>query len=290
MSCSTWHKSPPNWTSRCKKWRKANLEKLFSRLERGKIGGRGIIVRCPPSHSRRNCATEGLHEGMATGGDAFRRRRVHAVFEQQEFLVEVIEGAAVALAVGLERGVHLRRRGGVMQQASFVAAVGKRARNANCADGIQPVGILHNLAFERPHGGCHLRAFERKPGDNLTHVFADGRIHPQSAAATLRRGRGYGSPESPLRAGAAPSSAGRGASPVSFQSSRSCSSAASSMVETVAATRRATAPARSDARGECATNRGRKHRAPACFGRIRQFDAAGLLGSCVCFTHKSLIK
>ena len=58
-----------------------------------------------------------------------------------------------------------------MHGAVFVAAVSKGARDSQRADRIQPVSVLHALAFGSRHVRGHAGAFKRNLADNL------GRMH-----------------------------------------------------------------------------------------------------------------
>src|SRR5436305_7442782 len=70
---------------------------------------------------------ESFEEGVALGGEAFSGGGVHAVFEEQEFFVEMVNRRAGVLFVGLERSVRLGWNGRIVERAAFVTAVGEGA-------------------------------------------------------------------------------------------------------------------------------------------------------------------
>ena len=101
------------------------------------------------------------------------RLRVHPVLEQKKFFVKVVDGVAVVFLVGLEALVQNRLLIGVIDQAVLVAAIGKGPGDALSADGIQPVGVLHDFTLQRLHGGGHSGSLVGDGRYDVAHM-ADG--------------------------------------------------------------------------------------------------------------------
>src|SRR5436190_14161476 len=95
------------------------------------------------------------------GGEALARGGAHAILEQEQLLIEMVDCGAGIFFVSLERGVRLRRDGGVIKGAALVTAIGECAGDSDGAEGVQAVGVLHALALDCAHGRIDAGAFER---------------------------------------------------------------------------------------------------------------------------------
>ena len=89
----------------------------------------------------------------------------------------MIDGGTLAAFVFFKTGMHLWRRIWVVQHAIFIAAICEGTPNADGTNGIEPVGILHNEAFERGHFIFHAGAFIGDVLDDLAHALRDDRFH-----------------------------------------------------------------------------------------------------------------
>lgn len=128
---------------------------------------------------------------VALGGETLAGGGVHAVLEEQEFFVKVIEGRATAAFVSgegrVELGLHVR----IVEGLACVAAVGKGAGDADRAEGVEAVGVLDALTFERTHRRGDAGAFEREGGDDLADVV-DRRLRDMQRFEPSAGGAGAG--------------------------------------------------------------------------------------------------
>lgn len=98
---------------------------------------------------------------------------LHAVLQQQEFLVEMVDCRPRFGFVGGEVGVQLGRMIRVIHQPAEVAAEREGAGDANRAERVQPIGILHAAALQRGHRSGDSGAFVGHAGDDLAHPLDD---------------------------------------------------------------------------------------------------------------------
>lgn len=110
-----------------------------------------------------------LRQRLASGS-------VHPVFEQKAFFVKMVQAVALGGLVRFCRGMHHRQLVRVVHEAAGIAGVGKAVANADGADDIEAVGILHALAFECLHDGHNSGPFEGDGGHNLNDLFDTGPI------------------------------------------------------------------------------------------------------------------
>ena len=88
----------------------------------------------------------------------------------------MIDGRAFAVPVLFEGGVHLWGRVGIVQRSVLVAAIGEGTRDTDGADGIEPIGILHDEAFERVHFVFDPCTFEGDMLDDLADSVSGGDV------------------------------------------------------------------------------------------------------------------
>lgn len=114
-------------------------------------------------------------EFVARVRDPFRWKRVHAVLEEQQFFVEMVDGGVV---FGVQRAAHvfflrhidLGLEARVVEDAVLGGTVCDGADDADRAEAIEPVGVLDDLSFERGHGVFSARAFKRHVPDDVADV------------------------------------------------------------------------------------------------------------------------
>lgn len=80
-----------------------------------------------------------FHPSVAGDRLLFAGFRVHAVLQQEQFFVEVANRIAVRILTVL----------GIIERPVFMPAICKSACDADCADRIQAISILHDPAFDR---------------------------------------------------------------------------------------------------------------------------------------------
>jgi len=91
---------------------------------------------------------EVFHKTMPPLGNLPASCSVHAIFEQQEFFVEVVDGGAVVVQIGFGGLMINWLAGRIVNYSALAAAIGKSSGNANRSNCIEPVGILHYPAFQ----------------------------------------------------------------------------------------------------------------------------------------------
>jgi len=96
----------------------------------------------------------------------FSRRRLHAVFQQQEFFVKVIDGRTGFLLVGCKRRMLFRRLLGIIHRPAEMSAEREGPRDSNGSERIESIGILHAAAFQGVHLRRHAGPFERHSGND----------------------------------------------------------------------------------------------------------------------------
>lgn len=89
---------------------------------------------------------------MPLFGDRCAGWGVHEVFEEEDLFVEVVEGGALEFAVVGGRVDWLGLFGRVVEGAVFAAAEGEGAGDAYRAQGVEAVGILHDVELLRGVG------------------------------------------------------------------------------------------------------------------------------------------
>ena len=121
----------------------------------------------------------------------FCGQRIHHVFEQKQLLVKVIDGGAFAVLVLFKSSMHLRRGLGIVHRSVLVAAVGEGAPNADGANGVESVGVLHDEAFETFHFIFHARAFVGNVYDDFAHFVSGGNLHAAGIKPGFGAKRGF---------------------------------------------------------------------------------------------------
>ncbi|MCY1541560.1 hypothetical protein D9M68_772600 [compost metagenome] len=87
----------------------------------------------------------------------------------------MIDGGGSRIFIAFFGMVLYRFYGRIVKYPVFKAAISKSPSNANGANGIQTVGILHDLQLFRLESRSVKAAFERHVPDNLNHM-ADNRF------------------------------------------------------------------------------------------------------------------
>ncbi len=112
-----------------------------------------------------------LHIRMPLLSKVPSRPRLHAILQQQQLLMEVIDRRPTAVAIRLSRCVQFGRIIRIVQQPTIMASISKRSSNPHRPNRIQAVGILNDATFE----GWHIRRdtgpFVRQLPDDLTHML-----------------------------------------------------------------------------------------------------------------------
>src|SRR5215218_8741370 len=91
-----------------------------------------------------------LHESMPFGGQLPADRRIHAILQEEELFIEMVQGRPGIFLISTKRIVRRGRNSRIVHGPPFVSAVSKRPADADRADRIEPIGILHGLALDRP--------------------------------------------------------------------------------------------------------------------------------------------
>lgn len=84
---------------------------------------------------------------MPTLGDLFGLRCVHAVFEKEELLVEMVDGGFLVCFVMGECSTEFRLDAGIILRMPGAPAVGEYARDADGSQSIETIRILHDFSF-----------------------------------------------------------------------------------------------------------------------------------------------
>jgi thiol peroxidase len=117
-----------------------------------------------------------LHEVVAGLGQAFAGGGVHAVFEEEQFFVEMVDGGPFVLLVLHKAAVKLRRKLGIVHRLTFPASISESAGDADSAEGFQTVGVLHAGPFQRVHRRGDAGSLEGKLRDDTADVIRGGLI------------------------------------------------------------------------------------------------------------------
>ena len=104
-----------------------------------------VLLRSPqPVPLRRELLQEPHHVVVAGPRHHPGRGGAHHVPQQEELLVEVVHRGALVAGVGLAVHPDLRPDPGDVHEAPAAAPVGEGPGYAHRADGVQPVGVLHD--------------------------------------------------------------------------------------------------------------------------------------------------
>ena len=88
-----------------------------------------------------------FHKSMPPLGNRSASCRVHAIFEHQEFFVEVVDGSA-SVQIGIGSLMINWLAGRIVDNSALASAISERSGNANRSNRIEPVGILHHPTFQ----------------------------------------------------------------------------------------------------------------------------------------------
>ena len=91
---------------------------------------------------------EFFEKGVPPGGFPFCRVGVHHVFKEQQFFVKVIDTAIFPGVIRFFSDTRVGLFARLVYFSADAAAVGKAPRNTDSTDGIEPVGILNDLALQ----------------------------------------------------------------------------------------------------------------------------------------------
>ena len=96
-----------------------------------------------------------FHKPVTMFGHLLTGGGIHAVFQQEKFFVEMVQGGRRAGFVLFLSHVQIRLYGGVVHFPVLKSTVVKRSGNADGTQRVEPVGILHNIQF------CGLKRLSR---------------------------------------------------------------------------------------------------------------------------------
>lgn len=89
-----------------------------------------------------------FEKGVPPGGFPFCRVGVHHVFKEQQFFVKVIDTAIFPGVIRFFSDTRVGLFARLVYFSADAAAVGKAPRNTDSTDGIEPIGILNDLALQ----------------------------------------------------------------------------------------------------------------------------------------------
>jgi hypothetical protein len=127
---------------------------------------------------------------------------LHPVFEEEQLFVEVVEGCTAWFLIGGEGAVERGGEFGIVEWLAAMTAVGERSGDADGAERVETIGVLHDAAFDGWHFGGDARAFEREVGDDRRDMFDRGFVNAERRepfAGDARSGRFVAVMELPIR-------------------------------------------------------------------------------------------